>query len=203
MGFREKVKKEVLRRAAFCCCVCKSNMLSVEVHHIVPQKDGGSDAVDNAAPLCPTCHKAFGNDPDKRKRIREIRDWWYGTVERMYPDNIMPIKKLDDIHSEIKALRFDRDKCVEDLKAEYPFLKAGEANSRPALFITVTCASTGRFQDTIGLIDPSASSCCVPMGFAEVLGLDLIAGKRKAITTASGVTEAYEHECGVKIWNTN
>jgi 5-methylcytosine-specific restriction endonuclease McrA len=75
MGFSELVKYEVKRQAAFQCCRCHS--IGVEVHHIIPQEHGGSDDIENAAPLCPTCHAYFGGNPDKRKEITQMRDCWY------------------------------------------------------------------------------------------------------------------------------
>lgn len=66
----------------FQCCRCQA--ISVEVHHIDPQHDSGSDVIDNAAPLCPNCHSWFGDNPLKKKEIRQMRDNWYEVVERMY-----------------------------------------------------------------------------------------------------------------------
>src|SRR5437016_1760860 len=42
-----------------------------------PQAQGGSDDIDNAAPLCQNCHARFGANPEKRTEIRLMRDWWY------------------------------------------------------------------------------------------------------------------------------
>jgi hypothetical protein len=56
----------------------------VEVHHIAPQEDEGSDEEDNAAPLCASCHEIYGANPTKRKFIREARDWWYETCANRY-----------------------------------------------------------------------------------------------------------------------
>ena len=68
MPFSEALKLSMKRRAHFSCCLCHT--LGVEVHHIVPRADGGSDDEDNAAPLCPTCHETYGANPIKRKFIR-------------------------------------------------------------------------------------------------------------------------------------
>lgn len=70
-------------QAAFRCCICETD--EIEIHHIVPQADGGPDDEDNAAPLCPNCHERYGANPQKRKRIRERRDWWYRVAESRYP----------------------------------------------------------------------------------------------------------------------
>lgn len=202
MGFSEKVKKKVKQKSAFRCCWCQSS-LDIEVHHVVPQEEGGPDTIENAAPLCPTCHSLVGANPKKRKQLKERRDWWYNVVEKMYPDNIMPIKILNEIHSVVKALRFDQEKIEEDMPIEYPFIKIGGADSLPSLLIRISCPSTGKYQDALGLIDSGASKCCIPASYAQILDLDLSKCKVNEVRTATGVTEAYESECGLTIWNTN
>ena len=89
--FPEKLKKMVRKKADFKCCRC--HRVSVEVHHIIPQKDDGPDDFDNAAPLCPNCHASFGDNPVKRKEIREMRDHWYQRVEEMYKNVVLLIEK--------------------------------------------------------------------------------------------------------------
>lgn len=43
----------------------------LEVHHVTPLAEGGDDSIDNAAALCPTCHRAQHHAVD-RERLREI-----------------------------------------------------------------------------------------------------------------------------------
>lgn len=76
MSFSESIKFSVRRKAHVRCCVCRQPG-PVEVHHIIPQEEGGPDTEDNAAPLCPSCHEAWGANPTKRKFLRENRDNWY------------------------------------------------------------------------------------------------------------------------------
>lgn len=83
MAFSEKLKAKIRAQAAFRCCMCETDV--IEIHHIVPQATGGPDDEDNAAPLCPNCHERYGANPQKRKIIRERRDWWYRVVESRYP----------------------------------------------------------------------------------------------------------------------
>lgn len=55
----------------------------MEVHHILPESEGGLDTINNAAPLCSSCHDLFGGNPEKRKQIRQMRDhWWEQMDER-------------------------------------------------------------------------------------------------------------------------
>jgi hypothetical protein len=80
MPFSEKVKLEAKRMSAFRCIICQEPF--VEVHHIIPQEEGGTDTIENAAPLCSRCHDLFGDNASKRKQIRQMRESWFETVER-------------------------------------------------------------------------------------------------------------------------
>lgn len=82
MPFPEPLKLELRRRAAFRCCRCQ--VIGVEIHHIVPEAQGGASSLENAAPLCAKCHADFGDNTQKRKEIREMRDWWYQRVETQF-----------------------------------------------------------------------------------------------------------------------
>jgi hypothetical protein len=74
MPFSESLKTDIRRRSDMCCCLCHN--IGVEIHHIIPEANGGPDIEENAAPLCPTCHETYGANPTKRKFIREARDNW-------------------------------------------------------------------------------------------------------------------------------
>jgi len=99
MAFSEATKKEVRRKSHHACCLCKT--MYVEIHHLISQKEGGSDTEENAAPLCPTCHETFGANPTEQKFIREARDMWYEICATRYsgdPDSIKEIKsKLNEV----------------------------------------------------------------------------------------------------------
>lgn len=86
MAFTERVKREVRKKACCRCVVC--NKPFVEIHHIIPQAEGGSDDIDNAVPLCAYCHDILGDNPAKRKQLLEMRDIWYKTMERRYNGEI-------------------------------------------------------------------------------------------------------------------
>ena len=83
MSFSEPLKLDVRRRAHFRCCMCRG--LGVEVHHIIPQAEGGPDTDYNAAPLCPSCHETYGANPTKRKFVRECRDLWNDLCSQSSP----------------------------------------------------------------------------------------------------------------------
>lgn len=82
------VRAWVLERAAGVCEFCKSRAPFIdswgapflEVHHVVTLSEGGPDTVDNAAGLCPNCHRRLHLASDRRalvetlyQRVRELR----------------------------------------------------------------------------------------------------------------------------------
>jgi len=99
MGFSEAVKLEVRRKAHFKCCICHESSVSLEVHHIISKAEGGPDTIDNAAPLCPSCHEDYGANPAKRTAIRVQRDFWYEQCAKRYgsgPDGLSQVEELLD-----------------------------------------------------------------------------------------------------------
>jgi HNH endonuclease len=77
MSFTDQLKLTVKHKANFTCCWCQDHRNKVEVHHIIPESQGGPDTEENAAPLCGSCHDLYGNNPDLRKEIRSRRDHVY------------------------------------------------------------------------------------------------------------------------------
>src|SRR4030067_107207 len=118
MPFSETIKKEVRRRAAFHCCRCQK--VGIEVHHIIPEEYEGSNDIGNAAPLCPNCHDDFGANPEKRKAIFEMRDWWYERVKEMYGPPMIVTETIEELNDNI----IKWGKRTSDVNAEViPLLK--------------------------------------------------------------------------------
>lgn len=110
MPFTEKVKIKVKHNAAFKCCFCQT--FGIDVHHIIPESEGGPSTFDNAAPLCQNCHDRYGDNPQKRKLIRETRDWWYNKCKELFksptydPDQLSKIEtKLEDIEKAMQPIQ--------------------------------------------------------------------------------------------------
>lgn len=99
MAFSETLKRELRSKSNFKCCLCQT--LGVEIHHIVPQTEGGKDTKENAAPLCPSCHETYGGNPSKRKFIREARDSWLKKCDSF--------ASLEEISQQLKQLATKED----------------------------------------------------------------------------------------------
>lgn len=115
MSFSEKTKLEVKHKTAFRYCRCQS--IGIDVHHIIPEKDSGSDDISNAAPLCQNCHDQFGGNPEKRKEITQMRDWWYEKCGEMFsqPGHEDFLDKLRQINEKIESIQ-DSQLGVPELK---------------------------------------------------------------------------------------
>lgn len=118
MAFSEDLKLQVKKKAMFKCCRCQA--IGVEVHHINPQHENGEDNLANAAPLCPNCHTWFGDNPLKKKEIKQMRDNWYEIVERMYAGQatqLIPlVEKIDQSLEEVKSRQADISEIKQMLK---------------------------------------------------------------------------------------
>ncbi|MCH7886137.1 MAG: HNH endonuclease [Planctomycetes bacterium] len=61
MSFSEEDRTNALLWCDRHCCQCKKQCgVNIEVHHIVPEVDGGDDDIENAIPLCFDCHCDVG-----------------------------------------------------------------------------------------------------------------------------------------------
>jgi len=124
MPFTEPIKQDVRRKALYKCVICHEPF--VEVHHIVPESEGGPNTIDNAAPLCAGCHDAFGNNPDKRKQIAGMRDLWYELCEKRYGEkNIDSYEKLHELHETMKTVQADQIKYGEEILGEIKATMSG------------------------------------------------------------------------------
>jgi Restriction endonuclease len=137
MAFSEKVKLEVKRKSAFRCVVCGKPF--VEIHHIIPQKDGGKDILDNAAPLCAYCHDLYGGNPEKRKQIKQMRDYWFQRVEKSGAtiDKLLYIHEQDNDKITLFSNRnvaiyhviFSYEKFEEAAQMIFELIKGAQKNS--------------------------------------------------------------------------
>ncbi|MBX2979337.1 MAG: HNH endonuclease [Flavobacteriales bacterium] len=87
--FPRSVREKALVLSARHCCSChKHGAVNVEVHHLVPPREGGSQDLDNAIVLCGECHAQAGHYNVKHPRgskysvteLRLARDTWYDIV---------------------------------------------------------------------------------------------------------------------------
>lgn len=104
MAFSDAVINEARRNSLYRCVLCDAWL--VEVHHIIPQEEGGPDTLDNACPLCGGCHNIVGANPELRKQLRGTRDlkWAMNKMRSLTPDTQQFVERLDHLQSQISGL---------------------------------------------------------------------------------------------------
>ena len=89
MPFTPPVAAEALVASGRHCCLCHRFCgVKIELHHITPESEGGSDELDNCIPLCFDCHAEVGHYNSKHPRGRKFsptelrlhRDRWFERV---------------------------------------------------------------------------------------------------------------------------
>jgi hypothetical protein len=190
MAFSEQTKSDVKRKAHYRCCICRNYF--VEVHHIIPMKDGGRDDADNAAPLCPTCHKNFGDNAEKRKAIKEMRNFWYELCEKSetQPDVSQFSEKVDRLYDEfqnVKSNQEEANKILQGLSQDFSEFYRRQADQ---------FTQVNSMEELIKISSTTASSLSVPHHGPEPF-------KYKACPNCGNVTmfesAQYCSMCGTKI----
>jgi HNH endonuclease len=90
MPFSRDVREQAMVAAARHCCVChRYGGIKVEVHHIIPEAQGGGNDLGNAIVLCFDCHADAGHYNATHPRgnkfsaseLERSRDEWYRIVQ--------------------------------------------------------------------------------------------------------------------------
>ena len=111
MSFSRNTVENLLVSCQRCCCICHSFCgPNMEIHHIVPLSEGGTDDEDNGIPLCFNCHAAAhmdSNSPKGRKytqaELRKHRTEWFRSSKKL---NYADLEKLEwEIMEYIDSLR--------------------------------------------------------------------------------------------------
>lgn len=105
MPFDRDIRENALVAAARHCCVChKYKGVKVEVHHIIPEEQGGKNTFENAIALCFDCHADAGHYFSKHPKgskfspdeLKKHRDKWYEIVKC---NKIQVDESLSDINT--------------------------------------------------------------------------------------------------------
>ena len=122
MVFSEKIKNLAKQKAHYTCVWCQRMDIFLDVHHMIPQEEGGPDDLDNAAPLCPNCHTMAGANPNLRKELRHRRNFWWDECSKTQAPVI--IASLGPLQEQIDHLRARQDAQDENYRREFAEVKA-------------------------------------------------------------------------------
>ncbi len=131
----------VLVKCGRCCCLCRRfRPIRLQVHHIVPRSEGGSDDLENLIALCITCHtdvhtKAPFTRRFTARELREHRD----SVYRLVLDGKLPSAAVTS--GSVPALRLD-DLSLPQLRRE-PSVSTGLNDKAIEMLITAAQSEVG------------------------------------------------------------
>jgi hypothetical protein len=102
----ETTKQVVLAEAGYKCGnpTCRV-YLTLELHHIVWVKDGGSNAASNLLPLCPNCHSLHTYGKIKAHAIR----MWKSALQTLNNPNRASADVLLVLYDEMRATKENND----------------------------------------------------------------------------------------------
>jgi hypothetical protein len=109
MAFDPALRTTILLWCDRHCCVCKKACgVNIEVDHIVPQAQGGTDDIDNALPVCFDCHAAIKNyDPKHPRGTKYKQDELRARREQVYEEftrHLVPTVNYKITQQLLKAL---------------------------------------------------------------------------------------------------
>jgi hypothetical protein len=166
MPFSQALKDQVKKLAAFRCCRCQE--IGIDVHHIVPQAEGGSDDIDNAAPLCQNCHARFGANAEKRNEIRQMREFWYDVVKEKYHGDQSAIAKLNDTLVQLQtSSQAEMEKLRADVIEEVKVIRALQEQAAKQLRYVPAHDISRQANAVVGSTSTLASS--TPLGMPDTL----------------------------------
>ncbi|MFA7420741.1 MAG: HNH endonuclease [Melioribacteraceae bacterium] len=104
MSFSKEISEMALLLSGRCCCIChKFCGNKIELHHIIPESEGGQDTFENCIPLCFDCHAEVGNYNDKHPKgkkystseLKKHRDAWYSNVKSLNSSETNPSSTIN------------------------------------------------------------------------------------------------------------
>jgi len=63
---------KILKRANIKCGMCSWDKTSLDIHHVVERRNGGTDEDNNLAPLCPNCHRMAHEGKYTKEQLQTV-----------------------------------------------------------------------------------------------------------------------------------
>ena len=91
MAIPKKIRDFVLVASKHQCSICQSN--TVDVHHIIPVVDGGTNDLENLMVVCPNHHRNFHDGKFTIEQMKTYRTQWLQKC-RTFLEIGVPVEKL-------------------------------------------------------------------------------------------------------------
>ncbi len=71
LDFSKRTVAKIIKRANLKCSMCNWDETSLDVHHIIERKNGGSNDMENLIAICPNCHRKAHEKKYTKEQLKE------------------------------------------------------------------------------------------------------------------------------------
>lgn len=130
MPVSKRIRYEVLRRDHYTCrfCGAKAPWVYLEIDHVVPRREGGSDAPHNLQVLCEDCNAGKSATMPERWLIAETKRLVRGQFREPPEGDYSEMYAYMDAYDELEGLQASQIlMCVMHVMADvYPYRPTGD-----------------------------------------------------------------------------
>lgn len=144
----DELAAEILVRCGRCCCLCRRfRPTLLQVHHIVEQSEGGTNAPSNLIAVCLTCHSDVHTQRPFTRRftseeLRQHRDTVFALVAK---GKLVPPDEDDSVSARYEGIQlpgFLQEAGIPELSAEAVDILIAASESRHGR-VLMTLTSSG------------------------------------------------------------
>lgn len=81
LDYSKRTVAKIIKRARLKCAMCSWDETSLDIHHIIERKNGGTNDMSNLIAICPNCHRKAHEKKYTKEQLREqaldkiLLDW--------------------------------------------------------------------------------------------------------------------------------
>lgn len=131
MSVSKRLRYKILRRDQYTCRFCGASapLVLLEIDHVVPRSEGGTDAPENLQVLCEDCNAGKSATMPERWLIAETRRAARGGRRKPPEDDFSEMYAYMDAYAVLEEIPADRVlRCIMHVLADvYPYRPDGPA----------------------------------------------------------------------------
>lgn len=71
LDYSKRTVAKIIKRAGLKCSMCNWDETSLDIHHIVERKNGGTNDMNNLIAVCPNCHRKAHEKKYTKEQLKE------------------------------------------------------------------------------------------------------------------------------------
>jgi hypothetical protein len=115
----DRLRRMMLEESRNRCCICHEYG-EVDVHHMVPQAEGGQTIYDNLIVVCPSCHRMCHASCLPARRLQAIKDAWLhycvsSSEDKLQSDVEAALTEARRLSLSLNLLDLRRARCLAEI----------------------------------------------------------------------------------------